>query len=212
MTATVSKESGARDGGTGSRVLRITADEAHPAAVYAQHNEVVLEAGKEYRLQGWVRSDSTNGFDADIWTARVVGGAETNIYTMSSVTAWTQFDETFTPTHDSYLRFGGHTVDTIVGDYWFEFDDITLWATEDIPADPVLYWTAGGSVAPLLQKDLVEINEGLQSLSITSGLNDFAQQDVNLDERYASVEDAFVMFDGGSGVLRSRRLDPELPS
>lgn len=210
MTVAVSKESGARTGGTGSRVLRVTANESHPSSVYAQHNEVVLEAGKEYRLQGWVRSDATNDFDADVWTAQVVGGAETNIFTSSSVTAWTPFDVTFTPTDDSYLRFGGHTTDTIVGSYWFEFDDVTLWATEDVPVDPVLYWTAGGSA--VLAKDLVEVYEGLQSLSVTGGANDFSKQDVNIDERYASVEDAFIMFDSGSGVLYSRVLDPDPPA
>lgn len=211
MTVTLTKESGARTGGAGSRVLRVTSNEAHPASVHAQHNEVVLTAGKEYRLQGWVRSDATNDFDADVWTSRVSGGgADVNIFTSSSVTAWVQFDETFTPTHDSYLRFGGHTTDTIVGSYWFEFDDVTLWATEDVPTNPVLYWTAGGDAA--LDKDLSEIYEGLQSLSVTGDADDFSQQDVNLDERYASVEDAFVMFDSGSGTLRSRVLDPEPPS
>lgn len=209
MTVTLSKESGARTGGAGSRVLRITATEAHPSSVYAQH-EIVLEAGKEYRLQGWVRADATNEFDADIWTARVVGGAETSIYTMSSVATWTQFDETFTPTHDSYLRFGGHTVDTPTGSYWWEYDDITLWKTEDVPTNPVLYWTAGGSAT--LDKDLSEVYEGLQSLSVTGDADDFSQQDVNLDERYATVEDAFVMFDSGNGVLQSRVLDPDPPA
>lgn len=209
MTVTLTKESGARTGGSGSRVLRVTANEAHPSAVYAQH-EFTLEAGKEYRLQGWVRSDATNEFDADIWTARVVGGIETNIYTQSNVATWTQFDVTFTPTHESYLRFGGHTVDTPTGSYWWEYDDITLWKTEDVPTNPVLYWTAGGDAT--LAKDLAEVYEGLQSLSVTADADDFSRQDINLDERYVTVEDAFVMFDGGGGTLRSRVLNPEAPS
>lgn len=210
MAVVVSKQAGFRTGGSGSRVLRVTALNTpvpYPPSAYAQH-EIVLLAGKEYRLQGWLRSDPTNEFDLAIWSSRVdEGGADTVVFALTGTAAWTQFDETFTPTHDSYLRFGGIYVTTPTADFWFEFDDLTLWATEDVPTNPILYWTAGGSAT--LAKGITEVYEGLQSLSITASANDFSRQDVNLDERYATAEDAFVMFDGGSGVLRSRRLDPE---
>jgi hypothetical protein len=170
----------------------------------------VLLAGKEYRLQGWLRSDPTNEFGLVIWASRVDEGGETNVFTLSGTSTWAQFDETFTPAHNSYLRFGGTNGGTPTGNFWFEYDDITLWATEDVPTNPVLYWTAGGYAT--LAKDLDEVYEGLQSLSVTADADDFSLQDVNLDERYATVSDAFVMFDGGSGVLRSRVLDPEAPS
>jgi hypothetical protein len=210
MTTVLSKPSGYRTGGSGARVLRITVSSPFPPSAYAQH-ELILLAGKEYRLQGWLRSDSVNEFDLAIWSSRVdEGGADTEIFTLSGTAAWAQFDETFTPTHDSYLRFGGIYIEAPTGNFWFEYDDVTLWATEDVPTNPILYWTAGGDAT--LDKDLSEVYEGLQSLSVTADADDFSLQDVNLDERYATVSDAFVMFDGGSGVLRSRVLDPEPPA
>lgn len=210
MTTTVTKVAGARTGGTGATVLRVTGlntPDPYPAKAFAQH-ELVLEAGKEYRLQGWLRCDPVGGYDPYVWTSRVdEGGADTTIYAPGGTAAWMQFDETFTPTHDSYLRFGGQTVGTPVVDFWWEFDDITIWATEDVATDPLLYWTAGGDAT--LAKEIIEVYEGLQSLSVTGDADDFSLQDVNLDERYATVEDAFVMFDSGNGILQSRVLDPD---
>lgn len=209
MTATVTKESGARTGGAGSRVLRITASDVYPQTVYAQ-SELVLEAGKEYQIKGWLRSDPENNFDPYVWISRIdEGGADTVIFTViGGASTWEDFDETFTPAHDSYLRLGGDQTSEPVENFWFEFDDITLFATEDIPTDPILYWSAGNDA--ILAKDLVTVFEGEQSLSVTGRAGgDFEPQDVNLDERYASVSDAFVMFDGGNGVIQSRVLDPE---
>jgi hypothetical protein len=210
MTVVVTKETGTRTGGSGSAVLRITASPTYPPDAWAQH-DFVLSAAVEYRIRGWLRSDPTNTFNPFVWTSRVDGGgADTAIVNPGGTVAWYEFDETFTPAHDSRLRLGGAKSGVPAAHFWFEFDDVTLWATADEPTNPVLYWTAGGGA--VLSKDLVAIYEGLQSLEVTAAANDFSQQDINLDERYATVEDAFVMFDGGSGVLRSRVLDPEPPS
>lgn len=210
MTTTLSKELGTRTGGSGARVLRVTASESYPARAYAQH-EIVLTAGKQYRLQGWLRADPTNAFDPRVWTSRVdEGGADTVIVDPGSTTAWLDFDVTFTPANNSYLRFGGIWIEPPTGDFWFEFDDMTLWAIEDIPANPILYWTAGGNAT--LAKNTTNVYQGEQSLSVTGSASDFSLQDVNLDERYPTVQDAFVMFDSGNGVLQSRVLDPLPPS
>lgn len=209
MTTTVTKESGARTDGSGSWVLRITgydSPDPYPSLAWAQH-DLVLLAGTEYRIKGWTRSDSTNEFDPSIWVSRVdLGGADTVVFTQSGSEYWADFDETFTPTHDSYLRFGGTNTGAPAADFWFEFDDVELWKTADEPADPILYWTAGNEA--VLDKDLVTVYGGEQSLSVTSQVGgDFEPQDVNLDERYAV--DAFVMFDSGNGAIQSRVLDPE---
>lgn len=207
MGVTVTKEAGARTGGSGSYVLRVTGTSPFPEYVYAQHS-LVLTAGKEYRIKGWLRCDPTNAFDPFIRTERVdAGGPGATIVAPGGTIAWYgEFDETFTPTHDSYLRFGGVNGGTVV-DYWFEFDDITLWATEDEPSDPLLYWTAGGDA--ILAKDLVTVFEGEQSLSVTGKAGgDYSRQDVNLDERYSGTLDAFAMFDSGNGIIQSRVLDP----
>jgi hypothetical protein len=209
MTVTVTKQAGARTDGSGSWVLRITASDSpddYPGIAYAQHS-YVLEAGVEYRIKGWLRCDPTNAFDPIIWTSRVdEGGDDTAIVGPGPTTPWYEFDEIFTPTHDSRLRFGGANGGAPTGDFWWEFDDITLWATADEPTNPILYWTAGNDA--VLDKDLVTVYEGEQSLSVTGQVGgDFAAQDVNLDERYAV--DAFVMHDSGDGVIRSRTLtDP----
>lgn len=210
MTTALTKVAGARTGGGGSWVLRITASPTYPARAWAQH-DFVLSAAVEYRIRGWLRSDPTNTFNPFVWTSRVDGGgADTAIVNPGGTVAWYEFDATFTPAHDSRLRLGGTKGGAPAAHFWFEYDDVTLWATADEPTNPVLYWTAGGDAT--LAKDLSEVHGGLQSLSVTADADDFSQQDVNLDERYATVSDAFVMFDGGSGVLRSRVLDPEAPS
>ncbi len=206
MTVTATKRAGARTGGSGSQVLRITASDApdiYPPTAWAE-NSRVLSAGVEYRLKGWLRCDSTNGFDPYVWTFRIDGGGGyTAIVGPGGTFAWYEFDETFTPTHDSRLRFGGVNGGAPTGDFWFEFDDLTLWATADEPTNPILYWTAGNDA--VLEKDLVTVYEGEQSLSVTGQAGgDFASQDVNLDERYAV--DAFLMRDAGDGVIRSRVL------
>jgi hypothetical protein len=211
MTVTVTKEAGARTGGAGSYVLRITAydtPDVYPPEAWAQH-DLVLSAGVEYRIKGWLRSDPTNGFDPIVWTSRVdLGGADTEIVAPGGTTPWYEFDETFTPAHDSYLRFGGENGGAPAADFWFEFDDVELWATSSEPTDPILYWTAGNDA--ILDKDLVTVFEGEQSLSVTGQAGgDFELQDANLDERYSV--DAFVMHDSGNGVIQSRVLDPEAP-
>jgi hypothetical protein len=209
MTVAVTKEAGARTGGTGSYVLRITAyntPDAYPPLSWAQH-DLVLSAGVEYRIKGWLRSDPTNVFDPSIWTSRVdLGGADTEIYTAVGSEYWDELDETFTPAQDCYLRFGGSRGGAPAADFWFEFDDVTLWATGSEATDPVLYWTAGND-AILLKID-TEKFEGLQSLVVLGQAGgDFELQDVSLDERYAV--DAFVMHDSGNGVIQSRVLNPE---
>jgi hypothetical protein len=169
-----------------------------------------LSAGVEYRIKGWLRSDPTNGFDPIVWTSRVdEGGADTAIVNPGGTVAWYEFNETFTPAKDCYLRFGGTNGGAPAADFWFEFDDVELWATADEPTDPILYWTAGNGA--ILTKIDTEKFEGLQSLVVLGQAGgDFELQDVNLDERYAV--DAFVMFDSGNGVIQSRVLDPEAPS
>ena len=203
MTVAITKEAGAwKPSGAGSLVLRITASEPYPPTVYAQHG-FLLSSGTEYRIKGWVRSDADNEFDPVVWTSRAdEGGADTEIVNPGGSIPWYEFDETFTPTHDSYLRFGGSKDAEPGADFWFEYDDVTLWYTSEAPTSPILYWTAGGDAA--LEKDTTEVFEGLQSLAVSSDSEDFSRQDVNLDERYASVSDAFVMFDSGTGTVTSR--------
>ena len=210
MTVAVTKQTGSRTGGSGSQVLRITATGTlgpFMERAWAQHS-YVLEAGVEYRVKGWLRCDPTNTFDPLVWTSRVdEGGVDTEIVNPGASTPWYEFDATFTPTHDSRLRFGGANGGTPTGDYWWEFDDITLWATADEPTNPVLYWTAGNGA--LLAKSTTEVHEGEQSLTVSDpATGSFAQQDVNLDERYAV--DAFLMRDNGDGVIRSLVLAVEV--
>jgi hypothetical protein len=209
MTVALTKMAGARTGGTGTAVLRVTASAPYQATIHAQH-ELVLTAGSEYRVTGWMRSDPTNEFGASVWTSRVdEGGPDVEIVEPVGSAAWSDFDETFTPAHDSYLCFGGYNDGAPTADFWFEFDDLELDAT-GTTVNPVLYWTAGGGA--VLTKELVEVYAGVRALAVTADPDDFSQQDVNLDERYASVVEAFVMSDGGDGVIRSRVLDPEPPS
>jgi hypothetical protein len=206
MTVSIAKVAGTRTGGSGTAVIRVTGSEPYTAAIHAQH-ELVLTAGSEYRLTGWMRSDSTNEFEASVWTSRVdEGGPDVQIVTPVGSAAWSDFDETFTPAHDSYLRFGGSNGGEPAADFWFEFDDLELDAT-GTTVNPVLYWTAGGGA--VLTKDLVEVYAGVRALAVTADPDDFSRQDVNLDERYSPVVEAFVMSDGGDGVIRSRVLDPE---
>lgn len=208
MTVAVTKVAGSRTGGSGTAVLRVTISEPHTAIAYAQH-ELVLTAGTEYRITGWLRSDPDNTFDAVVWTSRVdEGGPDVEVVNPGGSASWYEFDETFTPANDSYLRFGGvNSSGSPDPDPWYEFDDVELVATGAPPVDPVLYWTAGGDA--VLAKDLVEVYAGVRALSVTADVDDFSLQDINLDERYASVVEAFVMSDGGDGVIRSRVLDPE---
>lgn len=210
MTVTVTKVAGARTGGSGTAVLRVTGSAPYEQVIYAQH-ELVLTAGTEYQITGWLRSDPDNGFDAIVWTSRVdEGGADVQVVAPGASIVWYNFNETFTPAHDSYLRFGGINTGAPSVDFWFEFDDVELDDLDAAPIDPVLYWTAGGDAT--LAKDLVEVYAGVRALSVTADADDFSRQDVNLDERYASVVEAFAMSDGGDGVIRSRVLDPEPPA
>jgi hypothetical protein len=210
MTVAIAKVAGTRTGGTGTAVLRITGSDPYQAKIYAQH-ELVLTAGTEYRITGWMRSDSTNEFEATVWTSPVdESGPDVQIVAPVGSAAWSDFDETFTPADDSYLRFGGSNDGSASSDFWFEFDDLELDDLDATPVNPVLYWTAGGGA--VLTKELVEVYAGVRALAVTADPDDFSRQDVNLDERYSPVVEAFVMSDGGDGVLRSRVLDPEPPS
>jgi hypothetical protein len=204
VTVAITKETGARTGGAGSLVLRITASEPYPPTVYAQHG-FLLEAGTEYRIKGWARADSFNQFEPAIWLSRAdEGGADTLIAALGGTYSWQDFDETFTPAHDSYLRLGGSrgALPEEAIDFWFEYDDVTLWDTSEAFTSPLLYWTAGGDAS--LEKETTEVFEGLQSLAVVSSSSDFSRQDVNLDERYTNVVHAFVMFDNGNGTITSR--------
>ena len=118
-SATLSKETGTRTGGSGVQVLRIARNaSANPGA-----REVnLLTVGKRYRVVAWARSDGNA-------TPSIGGGAPTTNGTTS--TDWQQFDFEFVAT-SANINF---TSTTNTGTEYTEWDDISVTEANPLNGD-----------------------------------------------------------------------------
>jgi hypothetical protein len=99
-----------------------------------------LVEGTEYRINGWMRCFGTNT------TGMTVSVGEDLIWTPAASETWTEFDVEHTPATDGTLTFSA-SVSSYDSEFYVEFDDVTVWATDDEPegalSDGLDHWTAG---------------------------------------------------------------------
>lgn len=112
-SAILSKESGARTGGSGSQYLRVTyGGEPHPAA--RQEDQFV--SGNVYRATGWARGDGGTAYP------RLHDGSSI-MWSGTTSTDWQYFDVVFTPTN-TQLRLYALRAEG-AGEYC-DWDDVTI--------------------------------------------------------------------------------------
>ena len=94
--AVLSKEAGARTGGTGTQFIRAT---YVASAFYGAQQNNVLNGGKKYRIRGWCRGDGTN--------APIVMRKNPNVTlkTLTNSTTWQEFDFLFEATTSTSIGF-----------------------------------------------------------------------------------------------------------
>ncbi|MDD5726288.1 MAG: hypothetical protein PHC53_02650 [Patescibacteria group bacterium] len=143
--ATLSKQSGARTGGSGSRVLRVAANGA--AFGYASQANGLIN-GHVYHITGWFRGDGVNA-------SPVLYGGGTQYATGTTSNAWQSFDVIATQTTNNSLNPYGSFPGSVG---YVEFDDLVI---TDITAGA---YTAGDSA--LLYKVTTNPHSGSQALRV----------------------------------------------
>ena len=114
-SATLTKETGTRTGGSGTKVLRIAYNGVNnPGASQSS----LLAAGKYYRITGWARGDNT-GVPRFYYS----GGSSTLVWSGTSSTTWQSFD-IIAITGTGNVSFT--LTNVISGAGYVEFDDITV--------------------------------------------------------------------------------------
>jgi hypothetical protein len=110
-TSTITKEAGARTGGTGTKVLRITKSAALGGALQS-----VVTSGRHYRIRGWVRSDGTA-------IPSVLNVSFNDIFTCPASGTWRYFDIplVLAAGASTNIIFGKNA-----GGDWVEFDDVSV--------------------------------------------------------------------------------------
>jgi hypothetical protein len=110
--ATLSKQAGARTGGSGTLVLQIL-----NVGVFGGASQVILTAGKTYRVVGWAKSDGTA-------IAKIqFSGVEKWAGTASG--SWEQFDFRATTTGGTFALIKATAGNSV------QFDDVTVKEVED---------------------------------------------------------------------------------
>jgi len=110
-SSTLTKQTGTRTGGSGSRILRTT----YNGTNYPGASQIILTIGYAYRITGWARGDGT-------YNMYVYGGS-TQLWFGTSSTDWQYFDEVFTANGIGVVlqsRANGASGYT-------EFDDVELY-------------------------------------------------------------------------------------
>lgn len=111
-SATLSKQSATRLGGTGTQVLRV----ARNGVSTPLARQTILTVGQVYRVNGYVRSDGSA-------TPKVyTNGTTTTLFTGTTSTAWQPFDAVFMAAATD-ISFGSNTN---TGTKYVEFDDVTV--------------------------------------------------------------------------------------
>jgi len=112
--AILTKESGARTGGSGTLILRITRNGGAPLA-YQGINTV----GIKYRIVGWARGDGTRS---------PAISSSSFIWQGTSSTSWQSFDITYIA---ASANLALRTIANAVG--YVEFDDVTVTRVDELP-------------------------------------------------------------------------------
>lgn len=135
INVTMSKESGARTGGDGQRVLRLTSD-GITTNEYATKTGWGLTVGNTYRLRGWMRADGVSESKPSVSSnaVYVVVGAATN--------DWQYFDVIVVAAAANitlHRRLGASG--------WVEFDDITIERVGSSTVNPIIQRLNQGRIA-----------------------------------------------------------------
>lgn len=155
--ATLSKQAGARTGGTGSRILRVAANGA--GFGYASQANGLIN-GRTYRITGWFRGDGVNAYP-------VLYGGGTQYATGTTSNTWQYFDVVATQTTNNSLNPYGAFPGSVG---YVEYDDLTI-----VDVTPTAYTAAGSA---LIYKTTSAPHSGSQALRVarTAGSYSYAQQ------------------------------------
>ena len=116
--ATLSKQTGTRTGGSGTKVLRVARSITNN--LFAA--QVILTVGKRYRIQGWTRSDGNATPRIDISTV---------VFTGTTSTDWQPFDVEGIATVTSLVLRNLNST----GKEYVEWDDVTVNELTNDPGD-----------------------------------------------------------------------------
>ncbi len=109
-SATLTKETGTRTGGSGSQVLRIAYNGvSNPGA-----SQISTTVGKKYKVTGWARSDGTG-------VPKVFDSTVAIIWTGTTSTDWQEFSFEYTSQSSLFRLYNIITTSSYV-----EFDDVTV--------------------------------------------------------------------------------------